>query len=76
MIALYPYQLAWQRPDARWHKSKEQRGDYPFGSFMMNKKWALEEEMNNHLLRFQQVIITLFILVTNRIVILGWPGGN
>ena len=40
----------------KWHRSTEKRGGYhPFGSYMMNKKWTLEEEFNNHMLRFQQV---------------------
>ena len=40
----------------KWHRSKERKGGYhPFGSYMMNKKWAFEEEFNNHMLRFQQV---------------------
>ena len=40
----------------RWHRSKETlAGTYPFASYMMNKKWWLEEEFNNHMLRFQQV---------------------
>ena len=30
-------------------------------SFMMNKKWTLEEEFNNHMLRFQQVKCSLLI---------------
>ena len=40
----------------KWYRSKERRGgQYPFGSYMMNKKWTLEEDFNNHMLRFQQV---------------------
>ena len=40
----------------RWHRSKERlAADNPFASYMMNKKWWLEEEFNNHMLRFQQV---------------------
>ena len=39
----------------RWHRSKERLAQYPFASYMMNKKWWLEEEFNNHMLRFQQV---------------------
>ena len=45
-----------------WHRSKEKKGgENPFGSFMMNKKWTLEEEFNNHMLRFQQVSAVSFI---------------
>ena len=33
----------------KWHRSKDRRGgDHPFASFMLNKKWTLEEEFNNH----------------------------
>ena len=39
----------------RWHRGKEKLPNYPYGSYMMNKKWWLEEEFNNHMLRFQQV---------------------
>ena len=40
----------------KWHRSKERKGGkLPFGSYLLNKKWTLEEEFNNHLLRFQQV---------------------
>ena len=44
-----------------WYRSKEKKGgDNPFTSFMLNKKWALEEEFNNHMLRFQQVTVSFF----------------
>ena len=40
----------------RWHRSRDRKGgDHPFASYMLNKKWTLEEEFNNHMLRFQQV---------------------
>ena len=43
----------------RWHRSKDkQAGDSPFASYMMNKKWTLEEEFNNLMLRFQQVTVS------------------
>ena len=43
----------------KWHRSKDMKGgENNFGSYMFNKKWTLEEEFNNHMLRFQQV--TLF----------------
>ena len=52
---LRDYMLAW----GRLHRSKERKSlDFsPFASYMMNKKWILEEEFNNHILRFQQVNI-------------------
>ena len=42
----------------RWYRSKERKGNYPFSSYMMNKKWTLEEEMNLHMMRFQQVTVS------------------
>ena len=40
----------------KWYRSQEKReGDNPIGSYVMNKKWWLEEEMNLHMMRFQQV---------------------
>ena len=49
---LYPHELEY----GRWHRSRDIKdGDFPFGSFMINKKWWLEEELNNVLLQFQQV---------------------
>ena len=44
----------------KWHRSKEKKGgDHPFASYLLNKKWTLEEEFNNHLLRFHQVKVYL-----------------
>ena len=41
----------------RWHRSKDKMQDQTidFTSYMMNKKWWLEEEFNVHMMRFQQV---------------------
>ena len=36
-------------------KEKSPQGNLAFGSYLMNKKWPLEEQFNNHMLRFQQV---------------------
>ena len=49
----------------KWHRSQERiAGVNPFASFLMNKKWTLGEEFNNHMLRFQQVIvIPIFVLL-------------
>ena len=48
-----------------WYRSKEKKGGRnPLCSHMLNKKWTLEEEFNNHMLRFQQVTLSsIFILV-------------
>ena len=39
----------------RWYRSKDRKPNFPFGSYMLNKKWTFDEEFNNHMLRFQQV---------------------
>ena len=46
-----------EREGSRWHRSRERRSNSysPFCAYMMNKKWWLEEEFTNHILRFQQV---------------------
>ena len=42
-----------------WYRSKDKKGGVnPFASFMLNKKWTLEEEFNNYMLRFQQVTVS------------------
>ena len=66
---LYPWYFAF----GKWHRSKESRGGQnPFASYMLNKKWTLEEEFNNHLLRFQQV--RLCFIYSNKLYfdIPGW----
>ena len=41
----------------KWYRSKDRKQTpyINFGSYLMNKKWWLEEELNVHMLRFQQV---------------------
>ena len=66
---LYDYELAW----GKWHRSHDRNGgEPPFGSYLLNKKWTLEEEFNNHLLRFQQV--KLCFIYSNKLYfdIPGW----
>ena len=62
----------------RWHRSKERLAQYPFASHMMNKKWWLEEEFNNHMLRFQQVPewLSCFLYKYFTLIIIGWFIGN
>ena len=57
---LYDYELEWAKEyNTRWYRSKDKLGgENPFASYMMNKKWILEEEFNNHILRFQQVKVS------------------
>ena len=63
--AFLDYELEWAtKHGTRWYKSKSPRGgDNPFVSFMMNKKWTLEEEFNNHMLRLQQVAVSFSYIV-------------
>ena len=63
---LLPYEMEY----GKWHRSKDKKGGNPFGSLMINKKWWLEEELNNHIFQFHQVtrqfilnIRTLFLTV-------------
>ena len=56
---LYDYELDWAKEyKTRWYRSKDKKGgEHPFTSDMLNKKWTLEEEFNNHILRFHQVTV-------------------
>ena len=49
-----------------WHRSKytKDSGDNPFSSYMLNKKWTLEEEFNHHMMSFQQVRVSFFLYRT------------
>ena len=51
MLADYELELG------RWHRSKDTKQDQTskFTSYMINKKWCLEEQFNIHMMRFQQV---------------------
>ena len=61
----------------KWYRSKDKKGgQHPYGSYMLNKKWTLEEEFNNHMLRFQQVRV-IFIDCSNVYFnFLGWIIGQ
>ena len=60
----------------KWYRSKERKDtNYsPFGSYMMNKKWTLEEAFNNHMLRFIQVTMSSIYFSKLRFDIPGWTG--
>ena len=49
----------------RWHRSKDRKQTpyIDFGSYMMNKKWWLEEEFNVHVMRFQQVKVSVNLTI-------------
>ena len=52
---LTPSELAW----GKWYRSKEVKGgDMAYTSYILNKKWTIEKEFNNHLNRFQQVKVS------------------
>ena len=52
---LLDYWLEW----GKWYRSKDRAsGQNPFGSYLMNKKWTMEEEFTKHMLHFQQVILS------------------
>ena len=46
----------------RWYRSKGQNDlsdpSSPFCSYLMNKKWTMEEEFTKHMLHFQQVTLS------------------
>ena len=47
----------------KWYRSKQKKDwQSPFASYMLNKKWTLEEEFNNHMMRFNQVTVTSIFL--------------
>ena len=61
--AAYWYDESWPSvffaPEyGKWYRSKDRKGGpLPFHSFLMNKKWSMEEEFTKHLLHFQQVTV-------------------
>ena len=57
------YLLDFELEYGKWYRSKDRIGGaHPFASYMLNKKWFLEEEFNNHILRFQQVRVSFYLL--------------
>ena len=71
---MYDNELEWAKDyDTRWYRSKEKKGGKnPFASFMLNKKWTLEEEFNNHMMRFQQVTVSSSYFSKRHFDIPGW----
>ena len=57
---MYEYELDWAKNySTRWYRSKTKKdGNFPFGSYLLNKKWTLEEELNKHMMKFQQVTVS------------------
>ena len=59
----------------KWYRSKDKKGgEHPFTTYMLNKKWTLEEEFNNHILRFQQVTVRFIDFSSVYFDFLGWIG--
>ena len=58
----------------RWHRSKGRKdyGSTPYGYYMLNKKWTLQEEFTNHMLRFQQVTASSIYFRKLHFNIPGW----
>ena len=55
---MFDYELEWAEGyGTSWYRSKDRKGGvHLFVSFMLNKKWTLEEELNHHM--FQQVTVS------------------
>ena len=75
---LLNYELNWAKEyNTSWYRSKDKKGGVnPFLSYMMNKKWTLEEEFNNHMLRFQQVTVSSYYFCKIHFDLPGWIGGH
>ena len=67
-----------KRKGGKFYRSKEKKdlNRPPFGSYMMNKKWTLEEEFNNHMLMFQQVKGSCIFYTELHFDITGWITGQ
>ena len=67
---MFDYELAW----GKWYRSKGRKGgESPFASYMLNKKWTLQEELNNHMMQFQQVRVSANYIIKDHFDIPGWP---
>ena len=65
---MYDFELAW----GKWYRSKERKGAW--GSYMLNKKWTLEEEFNQHMMMFQQVRVSSNYFIKVHFCISVWIG--
>merc|ERR1712198_765160 len=48
------YLTAWEKTLGRYWKGEKLDGDYPYGGYLSDKNWHLNEELTEHMLRFQQ----------------------
>ena len=56
-----------EKYDTKWYRSTDTLlSESPFIGFISRKKWPLTEELNLHLLRYQQVTLQ-FYLVSNAV---------
>ena len=71
---MYNNELKWAKDlNTSWYRSKQKKGGQStFVSYMLNKKWTLEEEFNNHLLKFQQVPASYDYNIKDHFDIPGW----
>ena len=71
---MYDYELDWAKNySTRWYRSKTKKdGNFPFGSYLLNKKWTLEEEFNYHMMIFQQVRASYDYYIKDHFDIPGW----
>ena len=60
---LYKYEIEHARKNGTsWYRSKGRREAVsPYSTYLMSKKWSLVEEMNLHIMRFQQVTVVSHI---------------
>ena len=75
---LYQYEIDYGKDyGTSWYRSKGKvAGQMPFTSYLMNKKWTLEEDFNNHISRFQQVKVSFIFRSKIHFDILGWIAGQ
>ena len=77
---MYNYELEWATDlyNTSWYRSKEKKADssLPFASYLLNKKWTMEEEFNKHMMRFQQVRVSSIYFRKLHFDFPGWIGGH
>ena len=74
---MFDYELVWAEDlNTRWYRSKNAyaTGYSSYSSYLLNKKWTLEEEFNNHLLMFQQVRVSANHFIKVHYYIPDWIG--
>ena len=75
MSFMWDVELEWAtNRGTSWYRSKERKtgGRIPFASYLLNKKWTMEEEFNNHMLRFNQVTMSSIYFSKLHFDIPGW----